>query len=165
MTSTSPRRWSRRSVRVFATISVVALAIAGLVFGGCGEVPEPAPTPELDREQFRREIEPILFERCGNPTTCHGDRTRPFALYVPNARRRDPADVHRDPPLTDTEHRANYDRTRSFARDCESGCPLLSKPLDVEHSGVRHLKAGAIFESRRNRAYQTLLEWTTGGRP
>ena len=128
---------------------------------GCGEVPEPKDPPELDRQTFRSEVEPILTRRCANPSSCHGARGRPFFLYARRAARLRPADVYRDPPLTDEEHRANYHQARSFAVERGGGCELLTKPLAVGSGGSPH-RGDAVFETRQNREYRAIADWVHG---
>ncbi|MFB6264191.1 MAG: hypothetical protein ABEL76_11285 [Bradymonadaceae bacterium] len=175
-TSTAlPARWECtrfRSIVLSGALLLVTLA------GACGTDPRPARRPpQLDRQTFREQVEPVLLERCGNPS-CHGTDTRPFALYARRANRRDPEDVYRDPPLTDREHRANYDRARSFAvgcrpgclTHCTSGCFLLTKPLDSSVSGVRHQatsgttgSGGVVFRTPRHPDFRRLRRWVSGG--
>lgn len=144
-------------------VHIVALTLCAVVSAGCGDAPEQAPLPELDRQVFRIEVEPLLIERCGNPTTCHGNEGRPFALYAPNSNRRNPADVYRNPPLTEQEHRANYDRTRAFAVDRGYGCELLTKPLAKSAGGVDH-EGGDVFESPDSEDFRTLRAWIEASR-
>lgn len=131
---------------------------------GCGEastVEDVAP-PRLDEQIFRERVQPVLLARCSNPTTCHGVAGRPLSLYAPRAHRRDSADVFRDPPLTEWEVRANYDRARSFTVDWGHGPELLTKPLAEEVGGVAH-RGGATFWSMDDREFRALSTWIEGG--
>lgn len=144
--------------KVFILYSVFIV----FVLPGCGDTPDPAPLPDLDRETFRREIEPALIERCANPSTCHGDATRPYALYAPHANRLNSSDVYRDPPLTEAEHRANFRRTRSFAVRTTDGRELLVKPLAEHIGGIPH-DGGAVFTTRRDADYRRISDWIEEG--
>ena len=154
-----------RLARMPATPGIARSALLGLVtwvsLAACGDTMAPAPLPTPDLAAFTADVQPILERRCGNPT-CHGDEGRPLALYAPRANRANPADVFRDPPLTDAELRANFDRVLGFCAPSGSGTiALLAKPLAESVSGVWHA-GGDIFATSEDREYQALEVWLRG---
>lgn len=136
------------------------LLLLGATFtlGGCGSSVEETPLPAPDRLVFEQSVQPILEARCGNPTTCHGNEGRPFAIYARRSNRLAPEDVFRDPPLTKVELEANYDRVRSFTLEIGDGPLLLNKPLAEEYSGVFH-EGGTQFYTPDDREFRVLEEW------
>lgn len=138
------------------------LVLAGLIveFGCDHAAHEPRP-PDLDREFFQSRVEPILTSRCANPTSCHGQQRRPFTLFARGAHRIEREHVYLDPPLSETEHRLNFDRARGFALPPNKHAELLAKPLATEAGGMRH-EPEPLFQSKRNAEFQTILSWVRG---
>ncbi len=140
--------------------------IAGIavVVSGCGppaSTPEDLPRPDYD--EFVSEVQPILAQRCANPS-CHGATSRPFSVYAAEAHRRDKSRVFYDEALSEGELRANYDRARSFVVDGGTGPLLLVKPLAEEAGGIRHGDGEDVFMSPSEREYRIIEDWIEGGR-
>ncbi|MBA2661370.1 MAG: beta-propeller fold lactonase family protein [Bradymonadaceae bacterium] len=141
--------------------AIRAMIALFLLTTGCApaEAPAPAPAwPSPSFERFVEEVQPLLLNRCANPS-CHGRADRPFALFAQGAHRLQAADVFLDHDLTPAEVQGNYDRARSFARDEGRGPLLLQKPLAEQISGVRHRAGGDIFLTRGDPEYRALADW------
>jgi len=151
-------------MRAPITALVVGLC-AALALGACGDTVEPVvEQPELDIDTYRQTVDSVLGEGCGNPSGCHGSERRPLALYVRRANRADPADVFLDPPLTNAELLANFERASSFAIDRGAGIELLVKPLAPSAGGIRHL-GGDQYASPDDRDYRVIEAWIAGESP
>ena len=116
-----------------------------------GEVP----IAMLDRNEFATRVQPILAERCANPS-CHGRPDRPLSLYAPLRHREDPNRVFLDEPLTDAELRHNW------AASCAQGEALAQKPFG-EPGGSYH-GGGVVFDGPTDEGYRTLRAWLDGAR-
>jgi len=133
-----------------------------LLLAGCGDLVEPTSSvPELDPVVYAEVVQPVLERTCSNPSSCHGRADRPLSIYARRAYRADPAAVFTDPPLTEQELEANYDRVRGFAVDIGSGPELLSKPLSEGAGGARH-EGGDVFLSSDEREYRVIEAWIAG---
>lgn len=117
------------------------------------------PLPAADLQTFAAEVQPILAARCANPS-CHGMAGRPLEVFAPQRHRADPADLHRDLPLTEAELAANFFRASAFLLDGRgpADCPLLTKPLAESAGGVAHV-GGAQFYDTDEVEYARLLAW------
>jgi hypothetical protein len=118
--------------------------------------------PPLDLDGFAQEVGPILEARCANPT-CHGNPDRPLSLYAVHLHRLDPADVHRDTPLTAVEVWSNYQQARAMAEPSSDPwtAPLVSKPLADRWGGGHHV-GGEIFEDPYDAECAALIRWIEG---
>ncbi len=138
------------------------IAIAAACFAGCGPTATPIVLPVLDSAVFATEVEPILEQRCANPT-CHGNERRRLRVYAPGRFRRDAARLHLDEALDADELAANDASARAFAAGIVRAFDslLISKPLEwVTHLG------GPVFVSAEDRECQSILRWLrTGGLP
>lgn len=150
------RRPIQRSGRRQSRRLLFALTVAAAT--ACGPLSEEPTLPTPSQDAYAQIVHPVLEARCGNPSTCHAREDRPFAMYARRANRLDPADVFRDPPLTEEEMEANYDRVRSFTLDMGAGPLLLTKPLDERFSRVSH-EGGVQFDSPDDREYRVIEEW------
>lgn len=146
------------AVRAGRVAALVALALLACV------APEPPNVPIrwLDDQRFVAEIQPILADRCANPT-CHGRPERPLSLYAPGQFRADPARTHSGEPLTAEELEHNYTLACIFSSEAAwpEDSALVRKPLG-EHAGVHH-GGGAVFEGTGDRHYRIVLGWIHGG--
>lgn len=135
---------------------LVVLVLVSSV-SGCleGEPASPRETPEM--QAFREHAEPVLMERCANPS-CHGRSDRPLSLYAPQRHREDSADTFLTTPLTEREHLRNYLQSRSFVASPAGRSELLRKPLDRSSGGSGH-EGGAIFRDTSDYDYRRLLTW------
>jgi len=119
--------------------------------------------PELDVSYFRCDVEPVLIKRCSFEA-CHGTDERPFRVYAPHRLR---LDGLAGSPLTEAEHRANYDKALGFA-GADGAPPLLMlKGLAVEAGGYFHRGAelyggGDAFLAAEDPGYQTIATWIVG---
>lgn len=115
--------------------------------------------PEADYGVFVDRVQPVLAERCANPS-CHGTVRRPLEVYAPSFHRADPEMVHSSDPLTDAELRANFDRSRAFILGAERPLDtlLLSKPLAIAAGGTGHADV-EVFETRDDTEYVRMLDW------
>jgi hypothetical protein len=116
----------------------------------------------LDYDLFVADVQPILAEKCGNPS-CHGRADRPYSVFSPRAWRLDPERTHLSEPLSSEELVHNYTMSCVFVSEAEApdASLLLLKPLgssgDVFHGG------GVIFEGESDRDYRIVLEWIEKG--
>ncbi len=147
-------------MKAISQMLLVVLAWTSIGCGPAGQEPQEAPDelPRLDYEVFVDAVQPVLVDRCSNPS-CHGNAQRPLSLYAPQAHRLRPEDTFSDRPLSPEEKRANYDRARSFAVDVGGGPLLLTKPLAEDAGGVRHLQGEALFFSVDERDYRAIEAW------
>ncbi len=140
-------------------------AIAGAAIAGCG-APDPgsSPVPLLDQAVFGAEVQPVLAERCANPT-CHGRPERPLSIYAPRRWRADPRRVHLDEPLTADELRHNYVASCALAAEAErpEDALLVRKPLGAE-GGLYH-GGGPVFDGVADDGYRVVLAWIAAGEP
>lgn len=137
--------------------ALVVLAALLCVSLGCGPEGEPVAMSFGDTEAFRAEAQPILAERCANPS-CHGGDARPLELYATLRHRLDPASIFVDEPISDEELTLNQQRAACFINDLDHGSSLARKPLPVEEGGVQHA-GGIIFLRGDDPAYLPLKAW------
>lgn len=130
---------------------------------------EPLDLPELDRNAFRCEVQPVLAARCAF-AGCHASARRPLRLYAVGRMRLGVGWDRLAEPLSADELEANFQSTRGFAAgNAASDLPLLlSKPLDVRAGGLFHrgqeLYSGDdVFTSTDDPGYQRLAAWVAGG--
>lgn len=129
----------------------------------CLTLPEPEALPELSREVFAEEVQPVLGPSCAAPG-CHGDPSRPLELYQPGWHRRDPDRRFVDEALSPEELESNFVRSRAFVRPVPEESLLVRKALATEHGGVSH-DSGPIWLDTYETDYQTVLWWAAGGEP
>ncbi len=127
----------------------------------------PAPEPEeeavlaLDWGVFQQSIEPMLQQRCANPS-CHGRPERPWSIYAPGRFRLDSTRLFIDEDLNAQEKEHNFWVSSVFANIggiASNERLLLQKPLA---QGVYH-GGGAIFLGERDEAARTLRAWIEAG--
>lgn len=141
---------SARLAVLFAT----ALALAA---AACGPDGGTVPITVGDQATFRTDVQPILEERCANPS-CHGGDGRPLEIYATLRHRLHPEDIYVDEPVTDEELTLNQQRAACFVRDLDHGSSLARKPLPVDEGGVQHA-GGIIFQRGDDPAYLPLRAW------
>jgi len=133
---------------------VIAAALLGC---GCSD-PEGGTIPlrSLDRDAFVTVVQPILAERCSNPS-CHGRSDRPFSIYAAMRFRLDPARRYLDEPLWPSELEHNYLACVIFSTEADqpSDALLLAKPLAAK----RYHGGGTVFDSDDDPDYRRILEW------
>lgn len=139
-------------------ILVLFVFLAGCVgcVDGSGET---AILPEADFDTFVSIVQPILSEKCANPS-CHGNPDRPLEIYAVSQHRLDPAIVFLDVPLTDEEVKLNFHRACAFLADVDDPkeCALVQKTLSETYGGARH-GGGIIFENPTDPDYLEILAW------
>ncbi len=140
--------------------SIAMLLLLGLA---CNEPEgEVVPVHWLDYEVFVSEVQPILGDRCGNPS-CHGRPERAFAIYSPLNWRADPAMTHVPEALTEDELYRNYAISCVFVTgpdETPDEALLLGKSLG--DSGGGYHGGGVVFESTSDREYRVLRQWIEG---
>jgi len=116
----------------------------------------------LDSQTFVSEVQPVLAERCGNPS-CHGRQDRPFAIYSQRNWRMDPARTFLAEPLSDEELAHNYNTSCVFVSEADMPAEtlLLLKPL-ADWAGTSH-GGGVIFDGTTDPDYELLLRWIQQG--
>jgi hypothetical protein len=148
----------------------VRVALTGtLALAGCTDLARPIQLPELDRNDFRCNVQPVLQARCGF-IACHGDAGQPFRVYARNRLRLD-LDLSRpelrNAPLSAEEEQRNFDVARGFARGGSAKALLLRKPLDESAGGFFHrardLYGGTdVFATEADRGFVILKAWVDG---
>jgi len=134
--------------------AVCAVTLAGCI-SGPGEL---APFSDVDIERYRDEIQPILAERCANPT-CHGNVRRPLRIFAVHQHRLDAELVPMDGVLDDEELGQNLRRVLAFIITAGSDEVLLTqKPLSRAAGGVKH-EGGVQFADTEELEYKTLRRW------
>ncbi len=112
-----------------------------------------------DAERFAAEVQPILAQRCANPS-CHGSADRPLELFAVHQHRLDPTDVYRDDPLTEQELSANFTRSCGFMIDLDRAmdCLLVRKPLARGAGGMGHA-GGVQYSGLDEPELQVVIHW------
>lgn len=131
--------------------------MTALLLLACVEGPGEAALVPVDTGAFFAEVEPVLVERCANPS-CHGTAERPLEVYAVHRNRMDPDDVWLDGGLTAEERAANLARARGFVGPT---LELARKSLDPDAGGMRH-GGGAIYADATDAEYATLRDWAEG---
>lgn len=109
-------------------------------------------------EQFEQEVQPSLTFRCGSPV-CHGQDSRPFALYSPGVRRMDADRSYSMDPLTDEESLANAYQVLAFTNfDSVEDSIILTKPQQ-RAEGSEHHDGGQLMVGPKDPLYRALLDW------
>lgn len=135
--------------------AVLAVLSAAL---GCGVEGGSMPLAIGDAAAFRRDVQPLLEERCANPS-CHGGADRPLEIYATLRHRLSPDSIYVDEPVSDEELTLNQQRAACFIGDLDHGTSSLArKPLPIEQGGVGH-SGGIIFERGDDPAYLPLHDW------
>lgn len=143
---------------MIARLAVWSLAlVAPAVVSACGPDGGTQPISVGDQATFRGEVQPILAERCANPS-CHGGDGRPLEIYATLRHRLHLDDIHVDEPITDEELTLNQQRAACFINDLDHGSSLARKPLPVDEGGVQHA-GGIIFQRGDDPAYLPLRAW------
>jgi hypothetical protein len=143
---------------VAAAGAALALAAAACAV----EVPSAEPWPALGGvEPFAELAQPVLAERCANPS-CHGNPDRPLAVFAVHRYRLDPDATFLDAPLTAEELERNFVRAAAFLLEVDAAedSALLAKALAREAGGSGH-DHGAVFTDRAEHDYVQLLDWAT----
>ena len=142
-----------------------AALLTGLVAGCIGSPGGSLEVPVLDFPSFQSDLQPILGERCGNPS-CHGRPDRPFSVHCAGRWRADPHRTFLDEPLSPEEMIADYARACGFAVGIRApgDCLLLKKPLAVAADGVGHL-GGDVWIDTRDPEYRVVEAWLATARP
>ncbi len=153
-----PTRCLRRSPICAAALgALVAVALTGCL----GPEPGASQIRAFDRDVFAASVQPILAERCANPS-CHGRPDRPMSLYSPLRWRMDPDRTFLAEPLSAAELDHNFTMASVFAIGVDPEHTLiLEKPL-AEAVGMYH-GGGAVFEGTLDRGYRTIRAWLEGG--
>lgn len=140
------------------TASVIAAAF--LAFGCSAPENGTIPLQWLDRGVFVDTVQPILAERCANPS-CHGRPERPLSIFAPLRFRSDDSRRYLDEPLARNEIDHNYMACVVFSTEAAqaSEALLIAKPL----AEIRYHGGGAIFDSTDDPDYQRMLEWIADG--
>lgn len=134
---------------------LLVLAVAALP--ACGPDGGTLPLSVGDQATFRAEVQPLLEERCANPS-CHGGDGRPLEIYANLRHRLHAEDIYVDEPITDEELMLNQQRAACFINDLDHGSSLARKPLPVDEGGVQHA-GGIIFQRGDDPAYLPLRAW------
>lgn len=142
-------------MRRFVLIALVA---------SCAKPPPPTSVPALDYEVFKQQVENELMGSCGY-SNCHGDAQRPMRLYALAGNRIRPGLPSTE--LSEEEHRANFDRVRSYAAKTSAELPdLLRKPLQKEQGGAGHTgvdRFGAnVYGAKTDVGWKLLDDWVNG---
>jgi hypothetical protein len=131
---------------------------------GIGNGPAADPASTLDETVFRCNVEPILVRQCSY-SACHGIAGAALRVYSPGKlRAQPPADIDQAiAPLTDAEHRANYQSAAGFNFALASADDnwLLRKPLPSHAGGYEHA-GGAIWNGTTDAQYMTIRAWLLG---
>lgn len=139
----------------------LVMVVAASLGSGCGG-PENGTNAvrAFDRDAFVATVQPIVAERCANPS-CHGRLERPLALYAPMRFRLDPTRTHIDEPLTAREVDHNFWASAFLSTEAERAeeSLFLAKPL----AQIRYHGGGAIFDSAEDAEYRALLVWVSDG--
>ncbi len=128
---------------------------------GCGATEVDTIAPQtFDQDAFVATIQPILAQRCANPS-CHGRPERPLAIYAPMRFRRDPSRTHLDEPLTAREVEHNFWASVVLSTEAErpEDALFIAKPL----AKIRYHGGGAIFDSDDDLNYRHMLAWIADG--
>lgn len=146
-------------MRVPRAMAVVALALAVVpaCVSGPGEVAAPL---EASWESWVTEVQPLLAERCGNPS-CHGDVSRPLEVFGVHRHRLDPSDTYVDAPLTDEELAVGYDKARALIVPGEAADEslLLRKPVPTSAGGAPHQGGVQFQDPADDPDYEVLWAW------
>ncbi len=139
-------------------VVVVCLLDGGL---GCVDEADESGIPGADFDAFVSEVQPVLDDRCANPS-CHGTERRPLEIYAPSLHRADPDAIHSSSPLTDLELEANFGRSCGFLLDLDRprDSLLLSKPLAMSAGGTAHADI-VVFETDDDAEFVSMLDWVT----
>ena len=124
------------------------LAVAAGCNGQAGSYALPSP----DLVHFTEAVSPILEASCGS-VACHGDASRPFALYAPRQRRADPGALFDKTPLTSAEVLANYRATLGFL---DASAALETSLLGKSLGRLGHT---AVFEAPGDPDCRALRAW------
>jgi hypothetical protein len=144
------------------TRAPLLVAFALMHLAGCVEGPGPGDGfVALDYEVFVAEVQPLLADRCANPS-CHGTPERPLEVFAVHKHRLDPDTVYLDAALTDDELGLGFLRASALVSPDEapSLSPLVRKPLGVAAGGAPHV-GGVQFERDDDPDYLTLLAWVS----
>ncbi len=153
----SPRGALRRATA--RAVSCISLGVVAWTAGCALDTDYDGVLPSNAREQFESSVQPLLEERCSNPT-CHGNAERALSLYAVHQHRLDADHVYMDAPLTDEEVRHNYLRASAFLigiSDVDVS-PLLRKPLAPDAGGVAH-RGETQFPDTETFGYRVLRDW------
>lgn len=133
-----------------------------VAFAACTTVdnaPAPDPAAKLDAKLFACSVEPILIRQCSY-TACHGQAQSALRVYSPGKLRATKPGTIDDAiaPLTDDEHKANFESAAGFASLALADNFLLRKPLPGSSGGFEHV-GGAIFSGPTDPQYLAIVGW------
>ncbi len=137
--------------------------VGGALLSACIGTTPPTPLPQGDADAFVANVQPVLEDRCADPS-CHGHVDRPFRVFGVLRERLDPTTTLPSDPLTAAELASNMRAFESFALDTvEAGqtldeCLILRKPLPPEELGAAHV-GGVIFDSTYDRQWRAMYHW------
>ncbi len=146
---------------------VIRTLVAATLLGSCtAGLQETAPAPELDRDCFRCNVQPVLAARCAFGE-CHASAQRPLRLYAVGRMRLDVGWDRLGAPLSQAELDANYEVSRGFVADVQTDSMLLTKPLDTRAGGLYHRAQDLfgdddVFLSTADPGYARIAEWIAG---
>jgi hypothetical protein len=115
--------------------------------------------PVLDHAMFAERVQPVLAQRCANPS-CHGNDRRALRVYATERFRLEPARLYLPEAISVEELARNESCAAAFAHGilAADDSLLLTKPLE----GSTHL-GGAIFAGPDDRDYLVIRAWLQSG--
>ncbi len=138
---------------------VLLMPLLGACLGG----PEPGlePLHSADLDYFGARVQPILDERCANPS-CHGSSARPLEIFSIHQHRLDLSEVFMDGQLSAQEQWLNFQSARAFIQSsvATEDCALIKKPLAPNAGGAIH-GGGTQYTSPTDPEILTLMQWVT----
>ncbi|MCP4446871.1 MAG: hypothetical protein GY811_16205 [Myxococcales bacterium] len=140
---------------------IVAILLMSL-FACTGPESGDVPVQLYDFEVFESTVQPIIADKCGNPS-CHGRPERAFSIFSERNWRLDDDQLYLPEPLSEEELENNFISTCMQIHDGNdfSDSLLLLKPLgDV--AGTYH-GGGTIFEDETDRSYRAIMGWLESG--
>ena len=125
------------------------------------------PYPDLDFEQYRGVIQPIVTSSCSS-LGCHGDHNRRLTFYAVDFLRAEPKAVGEplDPDdLTAGEQMWNYNglRTRLLDETDAASSRLVLKCIDPELGGIVHGDGLIVWDDLEDRDYLEFVAWIEAG--
>ena len=113
-----------------------------------------------DHEVFATTVQPIIADKCGNPS-CHGRPERAFSIFSERNWRLDYDELYLPVPLSEEELEHNLISTcLQIDEDGSSQSFLLLKPLG-DAAGTYH--GGGVIFSETDRSYRAILSWIESG--
>ncbi len=128
-----------------------------ILLSACDASQRDVPVPSV--REFSQSAYPILLRDCGFPA-CHGDESRPFAIFGPGRVRLDVDPSDSFAPPSDLEFWISYQRSRAMLLAPSDGAlpPLLNKPLRGNaHEGSGRWKENIYTSDDQD--YRDLQNW------